>query len=399
MPEVGAELELSIERVAPGGHCVAHDAGRVVFVRHTLPGERVAARVTEVHTNFLRADAVRVLDAAPDRVPPPCRYAGPGRCGGCDWQHATPAAQRVLKAQTVTELLIRLGGLAADEVAALDITVAELPGGPLGWRTRIRYAVDRRGHAGLRASRSHRVVPVDECLLATPEVRALPVTGRRWPPGAEITAVAASSGESAILRHRPNRQVSGTPELTERVAGREFAVPAGAFWQVHPAAPDQLVRDALELLAPRAGDRALDLYGGVGLFAAALAGAVGAGGSVTLVESHRAAVAAAERNLADLPRVRAVAARVEHVLADLLPADVVLLDPPRAGAGREVVTTLAAAAPRAVCYVACDAAALARDVRTFRDAGWRLAALRAVDAFPMTQHVECVALLVPPEAS
>ncbi|HEY3501528.1 MAG TPA: TRAM domain-containing protein [Actinocatenispora sp.] len=401
-PAVGDVLRLDVERVAHGGHCVARYEGRVVFVRHTLPGERVDARITEVRAGFLRADAVGIVAAAPGRTTPPCSYAGPGRCGGCDWQHATHDTQRELKAATVAELLRRLGRFDQGEVDALGIAVEELPGGPLDWRTRVRYAVDRGGRPGLRGHRSHRIVPVDACPIATPGVRELPVTDRRWTPGSELTAVASSSGDAAVLTHREvrgrtvTRLAYGADDVVERAVGREFRVPAGAFWQVHPAAPDTLAAAALGLLAPRPGERCWDLYGGVGLFSAVLAEAVGPDGSVTLVESGRDATAAAARNLADLPSVRTVAGRVERVLPTLGEVDVILLDPPRSGAGREVVTALAGAAPRAVCYVACDPAALARDAATFAGLGWRLAALRAFDAFPMTQHVECVALFTPP---
>ncbi len=414
---VGARLALEIERVAPGGHCVAHHEGRVVFVRHTLPGEQVRAVVTEVRSGFLRADAVEVDRPAPGRVTPPCRYAGSGGCGGCDWQHADATTQRELKAATVAELLQRLGRLTDEQVAALRVRVIELPGGLLDWRSRVRYAVGRDGRAGFRQHRSHRVVAVQECPIATPPVRELPVTSQHWPRHAEVS-VAATGGRAAagspdpgdaqhaVLSHvevpgrrgvSRTRLVDGRAELSETALGRKFAVPAEAFWQVHPAAPDTLAAAALELLRPRPGERCWDLYGGVGLFSAALAGAVGPDGSVTMVESGRAAAKAARRNLADLPQVRTVPGQVEGVLPQLTGdgTDVVLLDPPRSGAGREVVTALAAVAPRAICYVACDPAALARDTATFAELGWRLSMLRAFDAFPMTQHVECVALFQP----
>ncbi len=404
-PVPGESLELEVGAVAHGGHCVARYAGRVVFVRHALPGERVRAVVTEQRRSYLRADTVQVLSAAPRRVAPPCPYAGPGRCGGCDWQHAEPAAQRDLKATVVRELLVRIGRLSEDEVDALGFAVTELPGGALGWRTRVRYSVDDSGRAGFHKHRSHEVVPVDECLIAHPAVRALPVTGRRWPAGAAVTAVAASAsptdGDHAVLVDpdgRPPRLVDGAEQLVERVTGREFRVPADGFWQVHPAAPDAFVAAVLDLLRPAPGERALDLYGGAGLFAAALAERVGDAGRVTLIESGTDAAAAARRNLADLPAARVVAARVERVLARVLaaePVELVVLDPPRAGAGGDVVRLLAAARPRAIGYVACDPAALARDVRVFVDEGWRLAALRGYDAYPMTHHVECVALLLP----
>ncbi|MEW2374815.1 TRAM domain-containing protein [Micromonospora sp. NPDC047812] len=405
--EEAERVELTVGAVAPGGHCVARVDGQVVFVRHALPGERVVAEVTEVHKGFVRADAVSVLEAAPDRVEQPCPYAKPGRCGGCDLQHVAPAAQLDWKAAVVREQLTRLGGLADAELDALGVRVEALPGGPLGWRSRVRYAVDGAGRAGLLKHRSHEVVPIDRCLIAHPAIRELPVlapTGTRWPDADAVEAVASTGGDVAVtaVAEGVPRTVSGPERVREVAAGREWTLPASSFWQVHPAAADTLVDTVLELVDPRPGERAWDLYGGAGLFAAALAGRVGDEGRVTLVESAAQGVAAARENLRDLPRVEVVPARVETALARRRitgPVDVVVLDPPRSGAGARVVRDLVAAGPRAVAYVACDPAAFARDVRTFAGLGWRLAALRGFDLFPMTQHVELVGLLLPPDGA
>ncbi len=376
-------LTLDVGAVAHGGHCVARAPdGRVVFVRHALPGERVVAVVTEEHRGYLRADAVSVLTPAAERVAPPCPYVGV--CGGCDFQHATPAAQRALKAAVVAEQLARLAGIGT------QVVVEELPGGPLGWRSRVRYTVDAAGRAGLLGHRSHEVVPVDRCRIAHPDIQALPVTGTAWPDDDHVSVVASSGGDVAVYTDRSD---PGT--VTEFAVGRRWRLPADVFWQVHPDAPDVLADAVRDLLAPRPGERGWDLYGGVGLFSAVLAEAVGPDGAVTLVESDRAAVAAARDNLADLANVHIVRSTVERFRPADQP-DVAVLDPPRSGAGAAVVGTLVGTAPRAVAYVACDPAAFARDVATFRAAGWRLAALRAFDAFPMTHHVECVGLLVPP---
>jgi tRNA/tmRNA/rRNA uracil-C5-methylase (TrmA/RlmC/RlmD family) len=402
--EEAERVELTVGAVAPGGHCVARVDGQVVFVRHALPGERVVVEVTEVHRGFVRADAVTVLEAAPERVEPPCPYARPGRCGGCDLQHVTPPAQLDWKTAVVREQLTRLGGLTDEEIDQLAVRVAPLPGGPLGWRSRVRYAVDAAGRAGLLKHRSHEVVPIDRCLIAHPAIQELPVltpSGARWPDAEAVETVASTGGDvtvSAVVDGVPT-PVSGPATVREVAVGREWELPASGFWQVHPAAADTLVAAVLELLEPRSGESAWDLYGGAGLFAAALAGRVGPDARVTLVESSEQGVAAARENLADLPRVEVVAARVETALARRRitgPVDVVVLDPPRSGAGAEVVRAVAGAGPRAVAYVACDPAAFARDVRTFTELGWRLAALRGFDLFPMTQHVELVGLLLPP---
>jgi tRNA/tmRNA/rRNA uracil-C5-methylase (TrmA/RlmC/RlmD family) len=392
-------MDLEITAVAHGGHCVGRHEGRVVFVRHALPGELVRAAVTHGSTgsSFLRADAVEILRASPDRVVPPCPHAGPGKCGGCDWQHASLEAQRRLKADVVSEQLQRLARIER------DVVVEELPGSPdgLDWRTRVRYAIDPQGRPGFRRSRSHEVEVVDQCLIATPTVRSAPVTDRAWPRTTEIEVIAGSGEAPGTVAVRvtndagSTKLTQGRTRVRERAAGRDWQVAAGGFWQVHPAAADTLVAAVLDAAQPQPGERCLDLYCGVGLFAGALAQVVG-DARVDAVEADQPACANARRNLHDLPSVRITQAPVDRWLrAERPTADVVVLDPPRAGAGASVVKSVVAAGPRVVVYVACDPAALARDVATFAEQGYELAALRAFDLFPMTHHLECVATLVP----
>ncbi|MEU8002858.1 TRAM domain-containing protein [Catellatospora sp. NPDC049111] len=392
----GDKVEVTVGPIAHGGHCVARHEGQVIFVRHALPGERVVVEITELHKAYLRGDCVEVLQASPDRITPRCPYAHANGCGGCDLQHVASPAQREWKAAVVREQLVRLGKLAEAAVDALGVTVAELPGGDEGWRTRVRYRADALGRPGLLKHRSNEVVAIGRCRIAHPEIQALDVLERRWPDTDLIDVVKPSSAPAQLVQDPPQR-------IVERAAGHDFTISAGGFWQVHPAAADTLVDAVLELLDPRPGEHAWDLYGGAGLFAAALADRVGVTGAVTLVESARDGVAASRGNLAALP-VRVVEATVERALhrdrrpKERLPhPDVVVLDPPRTGAGAAVVKAITAARPRAVAYVACDPAALGRDVRTFREQGWKLTALRAYDCFPQTHHVECVALLNPGE--
>ena len=406
----GSEFEVTVGPVAHGGHCVARHEGRVVFVRHTLPGERVVVRVTEDrHPGYCRADAIEILSAAPERVERPCPASGPGRCGGCDWQHVTPAGQRALKAAVVREQLARLARI--DDV---EITVEELPGGPLRWRSRARFAVDRSGAAGLRRHRSHDVYVLDDCPI-TVEPAARAVLGTRWPGAGAVDVSIDATGAVTTTRldrrgHPQGTRVvpaDGTAPVApagraERHAGgRDWEVEGTGFWQVHPAAADALVAAVTGYAQVRPGETVLDLYSGAGLFGGALAPAVGPGGRVVCVESDAAACAAADANLADLPQAEVWQGEVDaDGLAGLLDElgeapDVVVLDPPRAGAGAAVSRLLAGTGARAVVYVACDPAALARDVAAFAGAGYRLAAVRGFDAFPMTAHVECVALLVP----
>ncbi|WP_432094738.1 class I SAM-dependent RNA methyltransferase [Streptomyces sp. bgisy100] len=428
---IGEEYEVEVGPVAHGGHCIARTpGGRVLFVRHTLPGERVVARVTEGQedSRFLRADAVQVLEASPDRVEAPCPYAGPGRCGGCDWQHAAPGAQRRLKVAVITEQLSRLAGLTPEE-AGWDGTVEPAPGDKVArgevpqWRTRVQYAVDAEGRAGLRKHRSHEVQPVDHCMIAAPGVSELGVEKREWPQIAGVEAIAAtgSHDRQVILTPAPGgrlpiveldkpvsvmrvdekdkgvHRVHGRPFVRERAADRTWRVGAGGFWQVHPKAADLLVEAVMQGLMPRKGEMALDLYCGVGLFAGALAERVGDQGAVLGIESGKRAAEDARHNLEDLDRVRIEHGKVDQILprTRITEADLIVLDPPRAGAGKPTVAHLAGLGARRIAYVACDPAALARDLGYFRGEGYEPVSLRAFDLFPMTHHVECVAILKP----
>jgi len=386
---VGRRFEVEVGPVAHGGHCVARFEGRVVFVRHALPGERVEVEVTEDRGgSFCRADAVAVLSAAPGRVAPPCPVARPGGCGGCDWQHASGPEQRALKGFVVAEQLRRLAGIER------AVEVEELAGGLLRWRTRTRLAVDAHGRAGFRAHRSHSVVAVSDCPIAAPGTVDA-VTGRTWTPGSSLDVTLDACGQTHV--REGDTTVAGDGMAVERAARRSWRLSARGFWQVHPDAADVLAEVVAEWSALGPGEVAWDLYSGVGLFAAVLAGQVGPQGTVVVVESVASAAEEAADNLADLAQVRVFRGRVERVLsAGSLPApSVVVLDPPRKGAGRDVVSAIAARAPARIVYVACDPAALARDLATFANLGYHLDHLRAFDTFPMTHHIECVALLTP----
>ncbi|WP_055565847.1 class I SAM-dependent RNA methyltransferase [Streptomyces atriruber] len=431
---IGQEYEVEIGPVAHGGHCIARtDEGQVLFVRHALPGEKVVARVTEGEegARFLRADAVKVVEASKDRVEAPCPYAGPGRCGGCDWQHAKPGAQRRLKGEVIAEQLQRLAGLTPEE-AGWDGTVMpaegdKLPAGEVpAWRTRVQYAVDAStGKAGLRRHRSHEVEPIEHCMIAAPGVSELGIEERDWSGMATVEAIAASGSQDrqVILSPKPGarlpiveldkpvsvmrvgekdggtHRVHGRPFVRERADGRTYRVGSGGFWQVHPKAAETLMLAVMQGLTPRKGDTALDLYCGVGLFAGALADRVGEKGAVLGIESGKRAVEDARHNLASFDRVRIEQGKVESILprTGITEADLIVLDPPRAGAGKQTVKHLVGLGARRIAYVACDPAALARDLGYFREGGYRVRTLRAFDLFPMTHHVECVAILEPAE--
>ena len=395
---VGTQLTLEIGNVAHGGFCVARADGRVVFVRHTLPGEQVVATVTEGDTEsrFLRADATQILVASPERRSAPCPYAGPGLCGGCDWQHTSAAYGRVLKAQVVAEQLRRLATL------DVPVTVEPVPGDSDGlrWRTRVELAAAAPGRAGVRLGirkhRSHEVLPVDDCLIAVEDVTATAIFTEVFDEGISGADVAVGSDETVVVE-LPNHDP--VPSLRQEVLDRSFQVSARGFWQVHPGAASTFASVVLSALDPQPGDHVLDLYCGVGLFTAFLAAAAGPSGRVLGVEGDARAVHDAQDNIPSNATV--VRSDVEAffesggVESELGAVDLLVLDPPRAGAGRAVMQAALARRPRRAAYVACDPAALARDLAYAAEHGYRLASLRAFDAFPMTHHVECIAILEP----
>lgn len=396
---------LDVGAIAHGGHCVARHEGQVVFVRHALPGERVVARVTEgrVGDRFVRADAVSVDSPSPHRVPAPCPYAAQRVCGGCDFQHVAGSHQRELKAAVVREQFARLAKL------DVDVVVRPVPGDDEGlrWRTRVEFAVDRGGRAGLRPHRSHAVTPIENCLIASPGVIASGVLDTEWVGCEAVDVVDAAHPDEPVLVPLPvpaGGQVGGhaggglVGELVRDGDWEgEYVVAARGFWQVHPGAASTLLSRVVALVDARPGDRVVDLYAGAGLFTRRLGELVRPGGFVLGVEGDERAVDCGLLNTEDLDNVEWRANRVDRELRSLvgqgISADLVVLDPPRAGAGKEVMRLVAELGPRRVVYVACDPAALARDVSLAARHGFRLASLEAWDAFPMTHHVECVALL------
>ncbi len=407
-------MELTVGAIASGGGCVARAGdGRVVFVRHTLPGERVIARITAEATSFLRADAVEVIEPSPDRVVAPCPHAGPDRCGGCDFQHVALAAQRTLKADLVAEQLRRLAGLDR----RVEVEAVEGPPDGLHWRTRVRFAVDHSGRTGFHRHRSHRLEPVEACPIAVPAVTEVGVGALRWSGARHLEVTASPAGGDPVVSVDAGREgladrpavaaglvVDGRVEREPgrsvfEVLGHRFEVGAGVFWQVHPAGADLLARCVRDGLSPAPGERVVDLYAGAGLFTVACARAVGSEGSVTAVERSRRACSDAVRNVAGFDQVRIIQAEVTGPLvADRLGTpDLVVLDPARRGAGLAVMRSLSSLRPppRALAYVSCEPASFARDLRVLLDDGWSIASLRAFDLFPMTTHVELVGILVP----
>ena len=380
-PTLHDVYEVTLGPIAHGGHVVAHVDGRPVFVRHGLPGERVLIEITSSTSKVSRGRVVEVLDASQDRVVPPCRWAG--GCGGCDFQHVDLSAQRQLKAKVVRESMHHFA-----RVDVPDLVVAAVPGDEtgLGYRTRMGWAHGPRGW-GLRGSRSREVIALDSCLIAAKEIAVPPDEAVL---GHHADAAVGTDGHVAV-------SVDGADDrrVVQTVGARQWRLTASSFWQVHRGAASLLQGRVRELAGARPGDAWWDLYSGAGLFAAALGEDVGENGSVIAVEEGAESQREARRALHDLPWVRLVQSPVlpwlESRAADGVHGAV--LDPPRSGAGRGVVSQLVRLEVPFLVYVACDPVALARDVATLMSEGYGVDHIEAWDLFPMTHHVEVLAVL------
>ncbi|MGV0742370.1 class I SAM-dependent RNA methyltransferase [Mycolicibacterium sp. XJ870] len=393
------QLTLTTGPAANGGSCVARHEGRVVFVRYALPGETVRVRVNDERGSYWHAEVLEVLEPSPDRVESQCPIAGVDGAGCCDLAFAEPEAARRLKGAVVANQLARLGGFQwCDEDAARAEAVGA--SGTTGWRTRVRLDTTPDGRAGFHRYHSAELVTDLDC-AQLPDGLVDGLAEVSWAGGAQLHVALDSDGVRHVVqsgpksgRKSPTRVVEGNYEAVQRVGSRVWRVPVTAFWQAHRDAAglySELVAGWAQL---QPGMTAWDLYGGAGVFAAALAEGVGENGRVVTVDTSRGASRSARAALADLPWVSVVTDSVRRALSTQDGrADVAVLDPPRTGAGREVIDQLAAADVPRIIHIGCEAASFARDVGLYLRHGYAVEELRVYDSFPLTHHVECVAVL------
>jgi len=380
---IGEEVIVDIQAIAHGGHFVARHDGRVIFVRHAIPGEKAKVKITGVSKNFARADVVEVLEKSTDRVTPRCKFAKRDGCGGCDFQHINPERQRTLKSEIITEQFRRLAGI--------DVLVKVEEVLPIfGWRTRMEFTVSSDRKIGLFKSRSNEIVEIDSCEIADPHIDIANLNSLKAAIGRKIDAIVDSDGRANyFVEGRENFKL-----VRQEVGDFEFQISPESFWQSHRRAPEVLSEVVFDFANYQSADHVFDLYSGVGLFAARALTAVGPAGRITMIEESLSATTDAKRVFAEAPNVEVVQGRVEKALAKFARADVVIADPPRTGAGAKVLQEIVRLAPRTLIYVACDPAALARDSATLLSSGFKLDSMRAFDLFPMTQHMEVVARFI-----
>jgi 23S rRNA (uracil1939-C5)-methyltransferase len=361
-----------------------------------MPGERVSVRLGQQRRDFVRGSAVAVLVPSPHRVAPPCPETGRG-CGGCQWQHITPAEQHRLKVTIVIDALRRLARIPDPPVSIGR--VGAVPAS--GYRTTLRLAVDDQGRACFRRRRGHDLVAVDGCVVAHRRLVPL-ITEARYPGAREVLLRAgARTGDRLVLARTSSppqgldadvRVATGPGDRwAEEVAGRRWEMSATSFFQSGPDAADALTEAVDRAVGADLADggRLIDCYAGVGLLGGVLA-ARRQGIRLTAVESSGLAAADAAGNLSDLD-AQVLHGQVADMGERFGPVDVIVADPARTGLGRSATSVVAGAGAALIVLVSCDPASLARDAGLLRDGGYDLEGVEVLDLFPHTFHVETVA--------
>jgi 23S rRNA (uracil1939-C5)-methyltransferase len=402
-------FELTLDEMAHGGSAIGRHEGRAIFVPYTIPGERIVARLTDDRTRYAFAESLTLLEPSPHRVEPRCPHFGPGRCGGCHFQHIDYAAQLDYKRAIVIDQFKRIGGLT-------NVTVHPTIPSPDEWnyRNHATFHVDGDGNLCYIGTDNSTLIPIEECPILRPELLDLlnELDFEDTPELDRVRLQIGSDGDLMIILGTkddlaPELEVTmpvsinfllsdnqpvnliGSSNVIYAVRGRRFRVTAGGFFQVNLPQAGKLVDLVLGRLNLQGGETVLDLYAGVGLFTAFIAERASL---VTSVESYPPAVTDADENLADLDNVDLIEGNVEDVLPELDDTvDAVVVDPPRTGVEPAVLDTLDDLGPRALVYVSCEPATLARDAKRLTAKGFRLVDVQPVDMFPQTYHIECVA--------
>jgi 23S rRNA (uracil1939-C5)-methyltransferase len=408
MPDL---VEVQLTAMAHGGSALGRSGGQVIFVPYSIPGETVRVELVESHTRWAQARLVEIVDPSPHRVEAPCPYFGPDKCGGCQYQHIEYEAQARFKQEVVVDQLWRVGGLS--EVMVQDIIAAAEP---WGYRNHAQFHLTPEGRLGFLTADTHHVVPVEECLILDPLLDDLwAALDMEWPQlfRLSIRCGSATGDRMAIfeLDHYQDFHIEvdfpvscvllladgetvvlmGSAHLMDHVAGRDFRISAGSFFQVNTAGAEALVELVRGSLAPSGDQVLVDLYCGVGLFGLSLSHQVG---RVIGIELDASAAADFVHNAQgmDPGKVELLEGKAQAALSRLDESvDLLVLDPPRSGAGKEVVREIARLGPSRVAYVSCDPATLARDARYMVEHGYALQEVQPVDLFPQTYHVEAVA--------
>jgi len=391
---IGDIHQVTIEKIVNGGDGLSHIGTQAVFVPFSAPNDLLEIRITEIARNYARAEINRILTPSPDRRTPPCSYFG--RCGGCQLQHLDYPAQLAVKASFLRETLRRLGGIDWHH------EIETKAGVEFGYRSRaeIKVSRDAEGKTSLGFFRygTHDVCPIDECLVLMPSVNQefQRLLGSRTEIPSDASRIYLTAGDDGVITTPATGENGRAAEYDalgtahQHIDGIEYSFGVKSFFQGNRFLIEDLVTTAV---GSAQGKRAVDLYAGVGLFALQLARRFE---EVCAVEGNRIAASHGMDNVRanGATNVRYEAISVEAWLkyksTGLECPDFLVLDPPRTGAGTQVVERIAQLRPEVIAYVSCDPATLARDLRVFLDKGYRIRSVVALDLFPQTFHVESV---------
>ncbi|MBN1311328.1 MAG: class I SAM-dependent RNA methyltransferase [Anaerolineae bacterium] len=405
-------FELDLTTIAHGGAALGRHHGRTIFVPYALPGEHVTARVVKDKGRFAYAEAIEINTPSPNRIEPPCPYFGPGRCGGCQWQHIAYGKQLEYKQTVVSDQLTRIGKFRE------PVVHATMPSpNPWEYRVYMTFTLTDDGKPGLWSTDNNTIIPIEACHildpalteiygqldLASPEVRRIKFqvgshpedrmlileTNDNLAPEIEVDIPVSVN---LLLSDNEPVNLIGSSNVTYQIGERGFRVTAGGFFQTNLPMAEVLVGQVLNRLELQGNETVLDLYSGVGLFSAFIAECAGL---VISAESYPPAVTDAEENLDDFTNIDIIEGSVEAVLEALEgPVEAAIVDPPRTGLQGSVIKEIARLAIPRLIYVSCDPATFARDAGQLARHGYRLLDVQPIDMFPQTFHVESVATLV-----
>ena len=385
--KIGDKIEVEIGPIAHGGHFVSRHNNQVIFVRHAITGEKAIVEITATSSKLAHGDAIQILKKSKHRVNPNCKYATPGGCGGCDFQHINVEVQSRYKLDVVKEQFDRIAKIAVEPQL---ITVDPKDG--LGWRTRFDFAISKNGKAGLYASKSKNVIELDECPIAIEPINKSTIFNADWEGTDRVRASVSSSSQLNISRGK--KTISGPKKLKETVNKNTYEISPQSFWQSHTSAPKVLTDLAIDFMKLRKGDIVCDLYGGIGLFTLPIAEIVGNKGHVHLVELSNHAIRDASKIFKNYKNVTIHKGMVDKKISNISNIDTILLDPPRTGAGKNTISKIVRKSPEKIVYISCDPASLARDSKYLQENGYILDKIKVIDLFPMTHHVESIVRFV-----
>ena len=382
--DIGDIVTLNIESIANGGHFIARHDNQIVFVRHTISGEKANVKITAINSKFAFGDAVEILKSSKDRVEAPCKYSHPEGCGGCDFQHIKPQAQLDLKRAVIEDQFKRIA-----KIEVRPELIFTEPSNGLNWRSRLNLSVSENKNLGLRAFRSNKIIEVDECLIALKEINDSEIFTKKWDH--EDNLKISYSSESDINISQFGKKVSGSNNLREVVNDNKYEISPQSFWQSHKNAPRLLLEQVLKFANIKKGQKICDLYGGVGLFTLPISKLIGENGEVHLIEVDKTCIEDANKMFKDIQNIFIHHGKVEQKLGSVKKIDTIILDPPKNGISKQVINQMIEKKPKSIVYVSCNPSTLARDSKILLDNNYELSNIVGLDLFPMTHHIECVA--------